>query len=57
MALTLFPVATVFAQVSKDERDLSRGGAMSLEQLRREPITFALDIPYAATGNPRHRPL
>ncbi len=30
-------------------------GAMSLEELRREPIRLELDIPYAATDNPRQR--
>jgi acetyl esterase/lipase len=54
ITLTFFP-AIVFTQVTKDERDLSGSGAMFLEQLRREPITFELDIPYAATGNSRHR--
>jgi acetyl esterase/lipase len=53
-ASTLFS-STAFAQVSRDERDLSTGGAMALEELRRESITFELDIPYADTGNPRHR--
>lgn len=54
IALTFFR-ATVFAQLNRDERDFSKGGALSLEQLRHEPITFELDIPYAGTGNPRHR--
>lgn len=27
---------------------------MSEEELRQEPITFELDVPYADTGNPRH---
>jgi len=54
IALTLLP-AIVFAQAPRDERDLSQSGAMSPEQLRREPITFELDIPCTATGNPRHR--
>jgi acetyl esterase/lipase len=54
MAMTLFPVI-VFARVAREERDKSESGAMTLEQLRQEPITFELDIPYAETGNPRHR--
>jgi acetyl esterase/lipase len=43
------------AQVTTDQRDLSGGGAMTVEELSREPITFQLDIPYTNTGNPRHR--
>jgi acetyl esterase/lipase len=54
IALMFVPVVT-FTQLNKDERDLSKSGAMSPEELRREPITFELDIPYADTGNPRHR--
>lgn len=54
IASTLF-TNTVFAQLNRDERDFSKGGPMSLEELRREPITFDLDIPYADTGNRRHR--
>lgn len=54
IALTFFPGAAL-AQLNRDERDLSKGSALSLEELRRKPITFKLDIPYAATGNPRHR--
>jgi acetyl esterase/lipase len=51
----MFVPAVTFAQLKKDERDLHKGGGMPLEELRREPITFELDIPYAGTGNPRHR--
>lgn len=40
---------------TRDERDLSRSGALTEAQLRREPITFQRDVPYAGTGNPRHR--
>lgn len=40
---------------NKDEHGFVDSGAMSLEELCREPITFELDIPYADTGNPRHR--
>jgi hypothetical protein len=39
---------TIDAQVStRDERDFGNPGAMSVEQLRQEPITFQLDIPQA----------
>lgn len=50
-------LATVaaLAQPAKDARDLGERGAMSSEQLRREPITFELDVAYAGTRNPRHR--
>jgi acetyl esterase/lipase len=54
LALALLPFAT-YAEPSRDERDLSKRGAMFLEELRREPITFELDLPYAVTGNPRQR--
>jgi acetyl esterase/lipase len=54
IALTFVPAA-MLAQVTRDERDFGKPGVMSLEELRQEPITFALDIPYADTGNPRHR--
>jgi hypothetical protein len=55
IALTFFP-ATLFAQVSaKDDCDFDKPGAISVEELRKEPITFELDISYADTGNPRHR--
>ena len=52
-ALALFP-AILFAQVNRDEQDLSKSGAMSLEELGREPITFD-SHPHDDTGNPRHR--
>jgi acetyl esterase/lipase len=51
----LFVPAVAFAQLNKDERDLRKGGGMRLEELRREPIIFELDLPYADTANPRHR--
>ena len=51
----MFVPAVAFAQLKKDERDLRESGDMPLEELRREPITSELDIPYADTGNPRHR--
>ncbi len=51
----MFVPAVTSAQLKKDERDLPKGDGMPLEELRREPIMFELDTPYAATGNPRHR--
>ena len=51
----MFVPAVAFAQLNKDERDLRKDGGMHLEELRREPIMFELDIPYADTANPRHR--
>jgi acetyl esterase/lipase len=54
LSLALIP-AMLFAQAKKDKHDQSQRGAMSQEQLRQEPITYELDIPYAATGNPRQR--
>lgn len=54
VALTFVPAAAL-AQLNRNERDLSKGGALSLEELGSEPVTFELDIPYTATGNPRHR--
>jgi acetyl esterase/lipase len=53
-AFALVPVLA-FALSTKNERDLSGSGALSLEQLRQEPIAFELDVPCADTGNPRHR--
>ncbi len=38
-----------------DGRDQGGTGAVSLKELRRQPITFELDIPYANTDNPRQR--
>jgi acetyl esterase/lipase len=54
IAATLVATATL-ARVRRDERDLGQGGASSLEELRQEPVAFELDVPYADTGNPRHR--
>jgi acetyl esterase/lipase len=54
IALTFVPAAAL-AQVTRDERDFGKPDAMSVEKLRREPITFELDISYADTGHPRHR--
>jgi acetyl esterase/lipase len=51
----MFVPLVTFGELNKDERDLRKGGGMGLEELRREPIRFELDIPYADTGNPRHR--
>ncbi|MFA5315562.1 MAG: alpha/beta hydrolase [Candidatus Omnitrophota bacterium] len=54
--IALMLVAGVaFAESKKDEIDFDKSGAMSIEELCRESITFELDIPYADTGNPRHR--
>lgn len=55
IAVLAFLPAILFAQVPAAERDQDRPGAMSPEQLRQAPITFELDVPYANTGNPRHR--
>ena len=54
IALMFFPAVT-FAQLNKEERDIRKDGGVPLEELRREPITFELDISYTDTGNPRHR--
>jgi acetyl esterase/lipase len=45
----------VSVQPSRDERDFGKPGAVSMEELRQEPITFELDIPHDDTGNPRQR--
>ena len=47
--------AAVSARAERDGRDREGRGALSLEDLRREPIACELDVPYADTGNPRHR--
>lgn len=52
LLLSLFAAAQGSA---RDERDRGDRGAMSVEELRREPIAVELDVPYADTGNPRHR--
>ena len=36
-------------------QDINSGGSMTLDELRREPVRFELDIDYADTGNPRHQ--
>jgi acetyl esterase/lipase len=58
-ALRVVALAIGWAAVTVEPRanqgDLNKGNAISLKELRREPITFELDIPYADTGNPRHR--
>jgi hypothetical protein len=53
IAITLmFVPAATLAQVSpKDDCDFGKPGAMSMEELRQEPITFELDIPYADYKN------
>jgi acetyl esterase/lipase len=38
-----------------DGRDQGMSGAVSLKELRRQPIAYELDIPYANTDNPRQR--
>lgn len=43
------------AQPDTDTRDPGTTGAMTLEALAQEPITFELDVPYAETDNPRQR--
>ena len=48
--------ASALAQPDTDEQDRDRpGGAMTPEELQREPITFELDVPYAQTDDPRQR--
>ena len=47
--------ALALGQPNRDPRDFGRAGAISVEELRREPITFELDIPYANTTNSRQR--
>lgn len=53
--LAALACAGAMAQPSRDERDAGGSGAMTPAELRAQPISFELDIPYAATGNPRHR--
>lgn len=53
-ALGLLCVSAL-AQQSRDPSDLGGSGAMPIDELRREPIEFQLDIPYADTKNPRHQ--
>ncbi len=48
-------VGTAAAQACAEARLPGDQGAMPMEALRREPITLELDVPYAATGNPRQR--
>jgi acetyl esterase/lipase len=56
IVITLMFVPTVMcAKLKKDDYNPISRSAMSLEKLRREPITFELDIPYADTDNPRQR--
>ena len=54
-ALLLTGGALALGQPNRDPRDFGRAGAISVEELRREPITFELDIPYANTTNSRQR--
>src|SRR5688572_33450658 len=43
------------ARGARDPRESSAAAAISAAQLRREPIRFELDVPYAGTANPRQR--
>ena len=45
----------VRAQSPRDEFDLGPSGAMSIQELEREPVHVTLDQPYALTTNPRQR--
>lgn len=47
--------AIVRAQSPRDEFDLGPSGAMSIQELEREPVHVTLDQPYALTTNPRQR--
>lgn len=47
--------AAVQAQPGAGQREPGRRGAMSPAELRREPIRFELDVPYAATDTVRQR--
>ena len=38
-----------------DQRPQGPAGAMTVEELRRHPVRFMLDIPYAGNDNPRQR--
>ncbi len=50
-----FLSAAALAQTGRDEHDASHPGHMTVAELRKEPITYFLDVPYAANENPRHR--
>lgn len=43
------------AESRKDELDFKGPGVMFMEEPCHEPVVFELDIPYADTGNRRHR--
>ena len=47
--------AAVRAQSPRDEFDLGPSGAMSIQELEREPVHVTLDQPYALTTTPRQR--
>jgi acetyl esterase/lipase len=49
------PIVVLLAVAAVAGCSRPQQGAMSQEELRREPIRFELDIPYAGTGNPRQR--
>lgn len=51
----IFVLAVACAKLKKDDCNLIGRGAMSRKELRQQPITFELDIPYADTDNPRQR--
>jgi acetyl esterase/lipase len=55
LAVTLSFPANAAELSARDENDTGQPGTMSKEELRKEPIMFELDVPYADTGNPRHR--
>jgi acetyl esterase/lipase len=54
LALILLPLSAIARQAG-GAGDPGDSGAMSLAELRREPIEFQLDIPYADSTSPRHR--
>ena len=49
LVMRFVPTAAT-AQPKVDEHDRGKGGAMSKEELRKEPVTLELDIPYAGCG-------
>ena len=55
VALALAAPAAHAQPRSEDARDRGRRGALAEAALRAEPISFALDVPYAGTEDPRQR--
>lgn len=55
MALLVLAPGSVFSQPVSEEQNLLRDGIRSLAELIRPPVLSETDIPYADTGNPRHR--